>query len=117
VAGVAPSKNGRSWRNLHLQQKTAFSRFSPVHRTDLEGRNGRIPAVPGQIRKVGKGTLSGPQVRHRRRSNCAKICRSPTNFGHGGALSQKNMRIVQDAASIRQDRREQSLEIEFDLNN
>jgi hypothetical protein len=78
---------------------------------------GRIPAVPGQIRKVGKGTLSGPQVRHRRRSNCAKICRSPTNFGHGGALSQKNMRIVQDAASTRQDRREQSLEIEFDLNN
>jgi hypothetical protein len=26
------------WRNLHLQAKTAFSRFPPVHRTDVEGQ-------------------------------------------------------------------------------
>ena len=26
------------WRNRHLQPKTAFSRFPPVHRVDLEGK-------------------------------------------------------------------------------
>jgi len=26
------------WRNLRLQQKTAFLRFPPVHRANLDGR-------------------------------------------------------------------------------
>jgi len=28
----------RNWRNLRLQPKTAFWRFAPVHRPDLEGQ-------------------------------------------------------------------------------
>jgi hypothetical protein len=31
-------RNGRSWRNLRLQPKTASSRFTPVHRADLQGQ-------------------------------------------------------------------------------
>jgi hypothetical protein len=31
-------RNGLCWRNLRIQLKTAFSRFPPLHRADLEGR-------------------------------------------------------------------------------
>ncbi len=37
-AFVACFGNGRSWRNRPLHRKTAFLRFPPVHRADLEGR-------------------------------------------------------------------------------
>jgi hypothetical protein len=30
--------NVRNWRDVRLQPKTAFSRFPPVHRNDLEGQ-------------------------------------------------------------------------------
>ncbi len=35
---VGHAGNDRTWRNRSLQPKTAFSRFPPVHRADLEGR-------------------------------------------------------------------------------
>jgi hypothetical protein len=35
---AAPSVNDRFLRNLRLQPKTAFSRFPPVHKVDLEGQ-------------------------------------------------------------------------------
>jgi len=38
--------NDRSWRNLRLQPKTAFSRFPLVHRADPEGQR-RVCAVKG----------------------------------------------------------------------
>jgi hypothetical protein len=46
------------WRNRHLQPKTSLSRFPPVHRVDLEGRQ-----------RVDSGCLTGRSVGAKR-----KIC-------------------------------------------
>ena len=37
-ASASCFRDGRSWRNLRLQPKTAFLRFPAVHRADLEGQ-------------------------------------------------------------------------------
>src|SRR5208283_648423 len=43
----ACSRNGRSWRTRRLRPKTAFSRFAPVQRPDLEGHVWTAPRRQG----------------------------------------------------------------------
>jgi hypothetical protein len=42
-------RDGRSWRNLRLLPKSAFSSFPPIHRADLKGQQ-RVQAVRKLLR-------------------------------------------------------------------
>ena len=67
---------------------------------------------------MGEGRLLAGSPSNFRRSLCAATgIVIDRKMATADALAQKNMRIVEDAANSRQDRREQSLEIKFDRDN
>ena len=45
----------QEWRNLHIQRKTAFLRFPPVHWANLEGQQSVGGRAPSDLRSSQKG--------------------------------------------------------------